>query len=284
MTEIASRYVMVDGVRTHYLEAGSGPPLVLLHSGEFGASAELTWEFNLIALAKHFRVIAPDWLGYGKTDKIFDFCNMWNARINHITRFLQVLCIGQARFMGNSMGATLLLGHAAETSPDWDIERMIIVSGGGLVPENEARQLLNSYDGSREHMERIVRGIYMRAELHDDQEFIERRYQSSLEPGAWECTAAARFRAPFTAPRGYGRSSGYEQVKAPCMIIAGEKDNLRMPGYANELQAQVPGSRLTIMPDAGHCPQIDCPETFNDIAISYLTDALTISSGSRTSD
>jgi pimeloyl-ACP methyl ester carboxylesterase len=45
---------------------------VLLHFGEFGGSAELCWEFNIGPLAGDFRVIAPDWLGFGGTDKLRD--------------------------------------------------------------------------------------------------------------------------------------------------------------------------------------------------------------------
>ena len=60
------RYVEVDGMRTHYLEAGDGPAVVLFHSGEFGGGAETSWEYLIPALARHFRVIAPDWLGFGK--------------------------------------------------------------------------------------------------------------------------------------------------------------------------------------------------------------------------
>jgi len=45
--QVRSRYLDVGGIRTHYLDAGDGPPVVLLHSGEFGGSAELCWEFNI---------------------------------------------------------------------------------------------------------------------------------------------------------------------------------------------------------------------------------------------
>ena len=67
---IRRRYINVDGIKTHYLEGGEGPVVVFLHSGEFGGCAELSWEFNLPAFAKHFRVVAPDWLGFGS--QVFD--------------------------------------------------------------------------------------------------------------------------------------------------------------------------------------------------------------------
>jgi len=53
---IRSRYINVDGIKTHYLEGGEGPTVVFMHSGEFGGCSELSWEFNLAAFAKHFRL------------------------------------------------------------------------------------------------------------------------------------------------------------------------------------------------------------------------------------
>src|SRR5690606_36583633 len=64
------RTEIVAGLETSWLEAGVGPPLVLLHGGEFGASAELGWETVIPALAERFRVIAPDVLGFGYSAKV----------------------------------------------------------------------------------------------------------------------------------------------------------------------------------------------------------------------
>jgi pimeloyl-ACP methyl ester carboxylesterase len=65
--------LLVGDIQTHYLEAGEGPHLVLLHGGEYGASAETTWKFSIGPLAEKFHVVAPDMLGYGLTDKIYSF-------------------------------------------------------------------------------------------------------------------------------------------------------------------------------------------------------------------
>ncbi len=93
MGAVASKFVDVEGMRTHYLEAGKGFPLVLLHSGEFGGCAELSWELNLPALSEHFHVIAPDWLGFGELAKIFSFDDMVALRIRHIGALLKLLGI-----------------------------------------------------------------------------------------------------------------------------------------------------------------------------------------------
>ena len=115
--DIHSRFVMVDSFRTHYLEAGDGPTVVLLHAGGFGENAELSWGSNIATLAAHHRVIAPDWLGFGKTDKVRDFVR-GNARmLEHMARFFEVLAIAAADIMGLSMGGTFLLRDQASDRP-----------------------------------------------------------------------------------------------------------------------------------------------------------------------
>src|SRR3984885_10742622 len=100
---------IIDGLTTGYLEAGEGDPVVLLHGGEFGASAELGWERTIGALAAHHRVLAPDMLGYGHSAKVVDFVDGRGLRIRHLARFCDVMGVDSAHFIGNSMGAINLL-------------------------------------------------------------------------------------------------------------------------------------------------------------------------------
>ena len=58
------RTIIAGDIRTHFLEAGSGPELILLHGGEYGASAEITWRYNIEVLAEKFHVVAPDLPGW----------------------------------------------------------------------------------------------------------------------------------------------------------------------------------------------------------------------------
>jgi pimeloyl-ACP methyl ester carboxylesterase len=257
-------------MRTHYFEAGHGEHLVLLHSGEFGGCAELSWEFNLPALAEHFHVIAPDWLGFGESAKIFSFDDMVALRIRHIGAFLKTLRIDRAHFMGNSMGGGVLARVAAMDEPCWPIERMVLASSGGFAPANETRQLLNSYDGSREHMKRVIEATILVSPVRSDEAYIDRRHRLSLIPGAWECTAAARFRRPGVKSRDK-EDLDYSNIKRPTLIVAGGKDPLRLPGYAKLLQQEIKGSDLIVFEDAAHFPHIDFPDRFNEAVIAFLS-------------
>src|SRR5690554_7679747 len=66
--EVESHHILVGGVRCHYLEAGSGPPLVLLH-GTAIDSASLSFGPSLTVLAERHRVLALDWPGYGQSER-----------------------------------------------------------------------------------------------------------------------------------------------------------------------------------------------------------------------
>lgn len=72
MTRIYSRFADTRGLKTHYYEAGEdGHPLILLHSGEYGGCAESSWSVVMPMLAAEgFHVYAPDWLGFGQSDKM----------------------------------------------------------------------------------------------------------------------------------------------------------------------------------------------------------------------
>jgi pimeloyl-ACP methyl ester carboxylesterase len=268
-----SRFVNIDGIRTHYLEAGEGPVVVLLHSGEFGACAELSWEYLIARLAERHRVVAPDWLGFGQTAKIHDFDGKRARMIAHMARFLEVMAIKQASFVGNSMGATFLLQIAAERHPGFAIDRLVAISGGGWMPENDARKRLIDYDGSLEGMAGILQSLFEGSVWHDDLDYVRRRHALSIAPGAWEAVAAARFRSPYAPERkefGQTDATNYEAIAVPTLLIAGAEDKLRMPGYAAEVTNRIPGGKVAVVTGCGHCPNIERPEIVGDLLLDFL--------------
>ncbi|KXF56445.1 hypothetical protein AXA44_34440 [Rhodococcus sp. SC4] len=268
-----SRFVDVGGIRTHYLDAGDGDrTVVLLHSGEFGASAELCWEYNIAALAQHYRVVAPDWLGFGQTDKLHDFVSKSDRMIRHLVAFLRVLDIDEAHFVGASMGATRLVQEAARVEPRLPIRSMVLASGGGFVPDNVYRRSLLDYDGTPDGMRRILNACFVDPRWAENEKYVERRVRSSLLPGAWESAAAARLKAPNVKPRsdfGQDDTTPYEQVSVPTLAIAGAKDLLREPGYHHTLEV-IPGVEVVVLDDAGHLLNIERAESFNHLVVEFL--------------
>ena len=259
---LRSRYVQVDGIRTHYLEAGEGDTVVLLHSGEFGGRAEFSWEYLMPLMAGTYRVVAPDWLGFGGTDKIHDFGGKRARMISHMRRTLDVLDVGDAHMVGNSMGATHLAQMASETGTPLRAKSISLISGGGFAPDNEARRATLEYDCTRESMTRLMRAIFVDPVWWEDEAYGDRRQIAATEPGAWESLAVSRFKSPIQPVRtGFGQPDQirYEKITCPTLFVVGAQDALREPGYAEAPASQIRNARIRVVESAGHCANIEKP-------------------------
>ncbi len=225
--------VLVDGLVTGYLEAGQGDPVVLLHGGEFGVTAEIAWERNIAALAQQHRVLAPDMLGFGDSAKVIDFTDGRGMRIRHIARFCEVVGVQAAHFVGNSMGAVNLFVDATSVSPVLPARSMVTICGGGEIQRNEYSAALYDYDATLPAMRRIVEALFYDPSYPADDGYVKRRYESSIVPGAWEALAAARFRRPGLEPPPLPSSvRAYERIAAPTLVVEGGGDKLLPPGWA----------------------------------------------------
>ncbi|GAB3008272.1 alpha/beta fold hydrolase [Mycobacterium bourgelatii] len=271
--EIHRRTTVVDGLVTSYLEAGDGDPVVLLHGGEFGASAELGWEHNIAALATQYRVLAPDQLGFGQSAKVIDFVNSRAMRIRHVARFCEQLGVASAHFVGNSMGAINLLTDSTAEDPVLPVRSLVAICGGGEIQQGKHFAALQDYDASLPAMRRIVEALFYDPRYPADDDYVRRRYESSVAPGAWEAIAAARFRRPNAAPPAVPSSARrYERIKVPVLIIEGGNDKLLPAGWAADIAKQIMGARSAVVDGAGHCPQIEQPAAVNELLLRFFAE------------
>ena len=271
VVEFERKSVVVDGLVTGYLEAGSGDPVVLLHGGEFGASAELGWERTIGALGERYRVLAPDMLGYGRSAKVVDFVDGRGMRIRHIARFCDIVGVESAAFVGNSMGAINLLTDLTSESPALPVNRLALVCGGGAIQRNEHADALYDYDGSVEGMRRIVTALFHDPAYPADDDYVRRRHESSIAPGAWEAIASARFRRPgVTPPATPSTDRVYERISVPTLVIEGGGDKLLPAGWAADIAGRISGARSAVIDGAGHCPQLERPDAVTELLLEFL--------------
>ena len=267
------REIVVDGLATTFLEAGvgNGDPLVLLHGGEFGASAELGWERNLAALAERHHVLAPDQLGYGGSAKVIDFTEGRRMRIRHVARFCEALGIRSAGFVGNSMGGLNLLVDQTSEQPLLPVDRMVVITGGGEILKNDHTAAMFEYDGSFEGMRGIVAALFHDPSYPADDEYVRRRHESSIAPGAWEAIAAARFRRPDAGPGpGSPKELPFESIRVPTLVVEGAEDKIKPHGWSREIGERIPGGSSAAVAAAAHCPQIEQPDAVNSILLDFF--------------
>lgn len=107
-------YVEVNGLRVHYLDEGSGEPLLCLHG-------EPSWSYlyrrMMPVLSPHHRVIAPDWIGFGRSDKLPDIADYtFDMHYEILTGFIETLDLQQITLVCQDWGGLLGLTAAAEMS------------------------------------------------------------------------------------------------------------------------------------------------------------------------
>src|SRR5919106_840054 len=219
------RTIFVADVKTHFLESGEGPALVLLHGGEYGASAEITWRHNVEFFATKFHVIAPDMLGWGGTDKIYNFSDPAGYRIRHIKRLLDILGVGKAFFVGNSAGGGTVLRASVLDPVPFQIRKIVTICGNASVFKTVSQADLDNYTPSLENMEKIVKLLF-----HDPKWLtpgaIQERYEASIIPGAWEALSAARLRSPAHQARSTTEEfvKNLSRLDIPLLIMSCEHD------------------------------------------------------------
>jgi 2-hydroxymuconate-semialdehyde hydrolase len=267
------KFIDVDGLRTCYYEAGAGPTVVLLHGGEHGGCSEICWQFNFAQLARDFRVIAPDWLGYGKTAKVHDFESGAERRLNHMRRFIETLAIEEAHFVGSSMGGTLALKALSADPGFFPAASLTLLGAGGNSPDSAARRALIDYDCTLEGMRQVVDALFHDPKWANDADYVRRRHELSLEPGAWECAAAARLKNPLVPDRpdvGLIDTTPYDRLALPVLLIAGADDKIKQPGYADEVGRKLIDGEVHVIADCGHMPNIERASAVNDLLKRFV--------------
>src|SRR5246127_2500316 len=107
---IASRTAEIEGAKLHYLTAGQGTPLILLHGF---AETSLMWKPIMPALAERFTVIAPDLPGIGNSDIPTEDLNMKRAAIR-IHELARSLGVERAEVVGHDIGLMVAYAYAAQ--------------------------------------------------------------------------------------------------------------------------------------------------------------------------
>ena len=262
--------VTVLGFKLHYLEAGKGAPIVLLH-GLGGDGSR--WGPNIEPLARDFHVFALDQIGFGQSDK--PLANYHTGMLaEFLVGFLKAVNVPKASLVGNSMGAGVALYTAAKI-PEV-VDRIVLADGGGFrtagdrpaappTPEQLHRQQIQNSVTRDETRE------FFRILFHDKSLVTDKMVDDQL---------AMRLRSAFTitkvqesGAKGLG-SLTEEQVrgvKAPTLIVWGKYDELANPAGADRLERTIPGSRKVIIDDCGHMPQLEKADEFNRIVRDFLT-------------
>jgi len=281
-------FIDVEGIRTRYFEAGSGPALVLIHGGQFGHYYNAYhWSLNFDALAGEFRVYAVDRLGQGYTDnpRRPDGYTMTRA-IEHVKGFLRAARIDQAVLLGHSRGA-LVAARIACDHPEL-VRALVVVSSNSLAAEHpstptdfyakldaNAPEQPDAAFVRREPEANSYSGAHISTDFVEEMLGIARLPKTREARQTMEAVLAKRFLPDVRKVR-------YEtldmirdgRLRAPTLVLWGLNDRSAPVVIGHQLFEHianaVPRSEMHVFNHAGHYVFREQPRAVNRVVLEFL--------------
>jgi 4,5:9,10-diseco-3-hydroxy-5,9,17-trioxoandrosta-1(10),2-diene-4-oate hydrolase len=264
----------------HYDEAGShkGMPVVMLHGGGPGASGMSNFKNNLPVFAGHFRTLAVDQPGYGKSDKPEVQGNYFTFAATALKDLLDELGIDQAHLVGNSLGGGTAVRFALE-NPE-RAGRLVLMGPGGLSlnvfapdPTEGVKRLADfgtPPGPSREKMAAFLRTLVFDQRLVTD-ELIDERFAAASDPASRN--AMASMGASFFDPASYEQGLLWREahrLKNRVLLIWGREDRVNPVDGALVAMKMIRRAQLHVFGGCGHWVQLEKAAAFNRLAIDFL--------------
>ena len=256
--------VSVFGAKIAYVEAGdpTKPTVILLH-GLGGNSGN--WLFTIPALAANYHVIAPDQIGFGKSDRVMLKYRV-GTYVDFLDKFMSELKIEKASLVGNSLGGWV----AAWTAIKYPnrVEKIILADAAGLKPAAiDMAQIYSLNYSTRDEVRQLVKLVFFNQALFGSDAFIEQ-------------SLAIR----VAANDGYTINSLIEsikrdedflngrlgEIKKPTLVVWGKQDGLLKVTDGEQFKREIAGSELIVFDQCGHVPMVEKAADFNKAVLAFL--------------
>lgn len=268
--EIA-RTVDANGIRTNLHDVGLGAPVLLIHGSGPGVTAWANWRAVIPALSRHRRVIAPDMVGFGFTERPYNIEYSPDLWLQHLIGILDVLGLERVDLVGNSFGGALSLALAVRFPER--VRRLVLMGSAGVNFElTEGLDAVWGYEPSIQNMRKIMDYFAYDKHLVND-ELAELRYKASIRPGFQES-----FSAMFPAPRQRwinALSSTEDDIRSishETLILHGRDDNVVPLETSLRLNQLIVPSQLHVFGRCGHWVQIEHAVRFIRLVEDFLSE------------
>ena len=253
-----AHYVDVSGHRIRYFLGGDGPPLLLIHG--LGSSSE-DWSLVLRDLTRSHRVYAPDLLGWGGSDKPRDGDYSIAAQTELVRGFMDAVRLPRADAGGVSMGGWVVLRLAA-LHPE-RVRRLVLIDSVGL----DFPTTLNESSFAPQTMDEARRLLWLQSDQFAKLPgFVVEDFLRRARREGWILRASMR--AMLT--RRDVMDGKLQRVTMPTLIVWGTADRLAPPSLAARLHAQIPQSRVVMIPGCGHLAVIECRARAMPVITQFL--------------
>ena len=266
--------ISIKGIATNYHDQGRGDPVMLIHGSGPGVTAWANWRTVLASLSERRRVIAPDMLGFGYTQRPADNVYSLERWLDHLLGFIDALELERVDLVGNSFGGGLALAFAIKYPQR--VRRLVLMGAAGVsFPLTAGLDRVWGYTPSLEAMRELIDLFAYDRSLVTD-ELAELRFQASIRPGF-----QASFAAMFPAPRQRwieALSSSEAHIRAlklPALVIHGREDQIIPLQSSLTLADWIDDAQLHVFGRCGHWTQIEQAGRFCQLVENFLAEAAT---------
>ncbi len=261
--------VEAAGIRTNVHDQGTGEPVLLLHGSGPGVSAWANWRGVIPVLSADRRVIAPDIVGFGYTERPTDFTFSRQAWVDHLLALIDALELPSVSLVGNSFGGALAL-WLADRHPE-RVARLVLMGSVGTQFElTPGLDTAWGYEPSLDNMAELL-GLFAHDHSLLGPDLVRLRYEASMRPGVQES-----YSAMFPAPR----QSSVDALALPeeslrslpheTLVIHGREDRIIPLESSLRLAELIPRSQLHVFGQCGHWTQIEKAAEFTLLLQGFL--------------
>ncbi|MDX3895543.1 alpha/beta hydrolase [Pusillimonas sp.] len=264
--------IVAAGIRTNYHDLGEGSPVLMIHGSGPGVSAWVNWRAVMPKLSESFRVIAPDMVGFGFTERPSGVRYDLNTWVGQLVGLLDALDLPQVDLVGNSFGGALALALAIRHPKR--VRRLVLMGSVGvgfqLTPGLDA---VWGYTPSVEAMRRLM-GLFTFDRSAINEELIHSRYRASIQPGFQEA-----YSSMFPAPRQQwveAMASTEADIRAiphEALVMHGREDRVVPLETSLKLSSLIPRAQLHVFGQCGHWTQIEHARRFIELVSGFLQEA-----------
>ena len=264
--------ISAAGIATNVHDLGAGFPVLLIHGSGPGVSAYANWRLVMPELAKQARVIAPDMIGFGFTERPAGQAYNMDVWVAQAIGVLDALGIEQTDLVGNSFGGALTL--ALTIRYPQRVRRLVLMGSVGVpFALTEGLDRVWGYEPSFSNMRELLDWFaYDRQLVNDD--LARLRYEASIRPGFQES-----FSAMFPAPRQRwvdAMASDEAQIRAiaqQTLVIHGREDRVIPLSNSLTLADWIARAQLHVFGQCGHWTQIEHAGRFARLVGDFLGEA-----------
>lgn len=266
--------IKAGSILTNYHDLGeqnTQPPITFIHGSGPGVTSFANWRLVFPEVAKHYRVLGPDMVGFGYTERPAGIRYSLDVWVQHCLDFLDALGIEKTHLVGNSFGGGLAVALAIRAPERF--ERIVLMGAAATRFElTEGLDFTWGYTPSLENMKKMLDLFAYNRSLVND-ELAQLRYEASIRPGIQEAYASM-----FPAPRQNGVDSlassdaDIRNIAHETLIIHGREDKIIPLSASLRLSELLVNSQLHVFGKCGHWTQIEHNKRFIELILNFFNE------------